>query len=183
MRMCLRVAVLLVISILAWPTGALACSCELQPKDMHEALKSAREKADAIFHGRVAGIEPVYAAPGSKRLRLHRVTFKVTETFKGTVAPQQVVTTYRPDGIGCGYLFEEGAEYLVYARADAPAGLETSMCSRTQPADKARLEFNSLRSGVLPSRPVALRRKLVRCTECDVHTVSQALVCGGAESC
>ncbi|MFY0569017.1 hypothetical protein ACN28E_35065 [Archangium lansingense] len=183
MHMCLRVAVLLVISLLAWPTDALACSCELQPKDLHEALKAARKKADAIFRGRVVGIEPEYAAPDSKRLRLHRVAFEVTETFKGRVAPRQVVTTYRPDGIGCGYLFEEGIEYLVYAGTGAPAGLETSMCSRTQPADEARIELDSLRSGALPSRPVALRRKLVSCTECDVHTVAQALVCGGAESC
>lgn len=183
MRLYPRVTVLLVIGLLAWPMGALACSCELQPKDLHEALKSARDKADAIFRGRVARIEPVYAAPGSNRPRLHQVTFAATETFKGKVAPQQVVTTYRPDGIGCGYLFEEGVEYLVYAHADTPAGLATSMCSRTQPAGTAPLELHSLRSGVLPSRPVALRRKRVSCTGCDVETVARALVCGGAKSC
>jgi len=108
MHRCLRVAVLFVIGLLTWPTGALACGCELQPKDLHEALKSAREKADAIFRGRVTHIEPVYVAPSSNRPRLHQVTFEATETFKGKVAPQQVVATYRPDGIGCGYLLEEG---------------------------------------------------------------------------
>ncbi|WP_143177557.1 hypothetical protein [Cystobacter ferrugineus] len=183
MHMGLRIAALLVVGFLAWPSGALACSCEQQPNELHEALRSAREKAAAIFVGRVAAIEPVYQSPDSKRLRLHRVTFEDIEVLKGKVAPRQVVTTYRPDGIACGYLFEVGVEYLVYARADEPSGLETSMCSRTQPARRASVEIDSLRIGAPPLRPVALRRKRVSCTECDVFSVAPALVCGGAERC
>ncbi len=181
--MLLRAAVLLVMSVLVWPASVLACSCGRQANDLHEALKSAREKAHAIFRGRVIGIEPVYSTTDSKYLLRHRVTFEVSETFKGKVAPRQIVTTYRPDGLACGYLFHEGVEYLVYAGAYEQAGLETSMCSRTQPAKEARVELDSLRSGRLPQRPVALRREVVKCTGCDVHTVAPVLVCGGAESC
>lgn len=171
----------LVVGLLMASSEASACSCA-SPPDLREALTSARERAQAIFRGRVTRIE-VEDDAATKRPRLHRVFFQVGETFKGKALPQRRVATYSANGVGCGYLFTPGLEYLVYAGADEKEGLETSICTRTKPAEGIRSELDFLRKGVLPSRPVALRREQVACTECDGHTQVKTLVCGSAESC
>ena len=173
-----RAAVLLVFGILAWPLSAWACSCAMQV-DVRDALKGARERASHIFHGRVDDLQESFGEDGEGPY-VGRVTFTVLETFKGKAAPQRIL---RLSDNMCEYVFDKGVEYLVYAYGDEKKGFTTSVCTRTQPARGASAEMQSLRSGTLPRRPVAMRRQHLSCSRCDVEAVARSLVCGGKEPC
>ena len=80
----------------------------------------AKASADAIFVGRVV-------QPGGS------VRFSVERTVVGSVSTEVVVH----NGPGtCGFSFNLGERYLVYARRDASTGeWSTSICTRTQPLE------------------------------------------------
>ncbi|WP_257456522.1 hypothetical protein [Archangium lipolyticum] len=173
-----RIAVLLVLGLLAWPSGAWACSCPLE-LDVRDALKEAREEAVLIFRGRVDDIHEDFGKD-EQGPYVRRVTLTVLETFKGKAAPKQV---FDQSEIMCEYGFDKGVEYLVYAYGDEKKGLGTSVCTRTQPVRGASVEMESLRSGILPRRPVAMRRQHLSCTRCEVEAVARTLVCGSKVPC
>ncbi|QRN98687.1 hypothetical protein JRI60_06470 [Archangium violaceum] len=178
MHMLSRVAVLLVLGLLAWPMGAWACSCSLE-LDVRDALETAREKAELIFRGRVDDIHEDFGEDYQGPY-VGRATFTVLETFKGKAAPKRVLSL--SDNM-CEYLFDKGVEYLVYASGSEKQGFGTSVCTRTQSARGASVEMESLRSGILPRRPVAMRRQHLSCTRCDVEAVARSLVCGDKAPC
>jgi len=98
-------------------------------------------QADAVFVGQVKAkdLKARYEKGGNdEELRVlgggeTRVTFTITEAFRG--APGKEVDIFTTDsGAACGYEFENGGVYIVYA-AEYPKGsgkLHTSICSRTQ---------------------------------------------------
>ncbi|AKJ06481.1 hypothetical protein [Archangium gephyra] len=178
MYMFTRVAVLLVSGILALPSEAWACSCALKA-DVRDSLKEAREEADLIFRGRVDDFQNPFEQE-REGPDAGRATFTVLETFKGKAVPQRVLSL---DDSLCTYLFDKGVEYLVYAYGDEKKGFTTSVCTRTQSARGASVEMESLRSGTLPRRPVAMRRQHLSCTRCDVEAVARKLVCGDKAPC
>lgn len=82
---------------------AYACSCVI-PGTPEEEL----EKSDAVFRGEVAKIESADYG--------YDVTILVTEILKGL--EENTIATYVHTGMGggdCGFNFEEGKVYLVYA--------------------------------------------------------------------
>jgi hypothetical protein len=89
---------------------------------------------DAIFAGTVTAVSPLEPArPYSQRL----VRFATVRGFRGVEETMVEVVTASDDG-GCGYRFEIGRQYLVYARRGQQGRLTTSICSRTRPlADAA----------------------------------------------
>lgn len=102
---------------LALPVPALACSC-IPPQPIREAV----ENATRVFHGKVVTVEPLND--------IHqRVTFQVTEHFKGTPRDTLAIET-ATSGAMCGYPFHEGSSYVVYAHGEDDS-LATSSCSRT----------------------------------------------------
>lgn len=101
---------------------ALACRCVPPPPPSEAAAES-----DAVFQGIVAAIEVV------NDFDLH-VKFDVSAVWKGPTAPTLVVRTAN-NSAACGYAFEAGAEYIVYAWQSAEAGLHTNTCTRTRPGD------------------------------------------------
>lgn len=120
------------ISILALAIGlsvsskVVACSCDLPP--VHQSLKQqvtkARNSSSAVFSGVVLKIdEAAYSV---------RVTFKVDEYWKRQLSTQVIVVTGRGGG-DCGYRFEVGQRYLVYAYGSDVTSLGTNICQRTAP--------------------------------------------------
>jgi hypothetical protein len=178
MNLLTRAAVLLVSGILALPSEAWACSCP-PDLDVRESLEEAREEANLIFRGRVDDYQDPFEQAGEGP-DVGRATFTVLETFKGKAAPQRVL---RLSDSMCTYSFDKGVEYLVYAYGDEKKGFTTSVCTRTQSARGASVEMESLRSGTLPRRPVAMRRQHLSCTRCDVEAMARRLVCGDKEPC
>jgi hypothetical protein len=82
--------------------------------------------ADAIFVGTPVAVEANGSLNGMKQVRFH---FEVQQAIKGVAAGTVDVDTLA-DSASCGFPFERGVKYLVYAsrRADA---LGVSLCSRT----------------------------------------------------
>lgn len=114
---------------------AFACSCAPMP-----APAEARDQATAVFTGTVTAIEP--DASGNYNL----VTFQIDRVWKGTKCREVTVSTGLSD-LNCGYAFQAGQTYLVYAYADNSARgtkLNTNMCSRTRPVAEAGEDLAAL---------------------------------------
>jgi hypothetical protein len=133
----------LTLSILAlWSTPALACKCKLQTVD------EAKQDAVAIFEGRVTSIvdEPKTESnmfPGKT------VTVALVRTWRALENQEAVSVRTGESGAMCGYGFEVGVSYLVYA-AGEPDKLLVTSCSRTRPLGEASEDLAALGAGVTP---------------------------------
>jgi hypothetical protein len=118
----LVVAALMVIG----PRGAEACSCLVQTSEQAFAGST------AVFLGTAREIvqSPIPFSFGS----LLEVAFDVSRVWKGDVTRTQVVVTPF-GGTVCGFGFQTGRAYLVYATRNN-YGLWASLCSQTRAADQ-----------------------------------------------
>ena len=102
-----------------------ACSCIFR-----ENLSDYESEATAIFRGKVVetNFEEV-SADFETTLDPYRIEFQVYEYWKGDVAAQTYINTAL-DSASCGFNFEEGKEYLVFAYEE-DGDLHTNLCSGT----------------------------------------------------
>lgn len=129
-------AILLLVSLsLLEVPSAIACTCEEKL-----SLDDAYAKADLIFVGQVK-------AKAHHPLREDKVEFRfsVARKIKGFEEVNgSTVFVYTPrDHEYCGYRFQEGQDYLVYAEG-TPANFRTTACTRTDVLDKALLDVQKL---------------------------------------
>jgi hypothetical protein len=114
---------------------AAACSCDAA-QDLPEAL----EKASLVFVGQVKSktVNPL-------RKEQYEVRFTVNRKLKGfEEVPTNTVLVYTPiDFEYCGYKFQEGLDYLVFATG-TPAHFQTTTCSRTDVLDKVLTDVHKL---------------------------------------
>ena len=125
-----------------------ACSC-VQPGSPSEEL----EKFSAVFAGTVVSVQHSYDRDGRSVSREDRSTigFEVSAVWKGAVYEDMSITT-PPTGGSCGFTFEEGEEYIVYAY-DSPyvdGGYTTGICSRTALLEQAQEDIDALGEGHSP---------------------------------
>ncbi|HKZ71005.1 MAG TPA: hypothetical protein VJ020_13050 [Anaerolineales bacterium] len=115
----------LVALLLAQPSPAWACSCVLP-----DPPPIAFANTDAVFVGRVTQINdpswPGIMASGADPVR---VVFQVNDSWKG-VATTTVMVETAVSGASCGYVFDTGKRYVVYAYNDSGVW-NTNMCTRT----------------------------------------------------
>jgi hypothetical protein len=112
-----RCAIFLLVLFFA-PQLARACSC-IGPNPACAAWKGA-----AVFRGRVLSQT---LDDGEIRVR-----FAVMEAFHGAPQSSDITVTTAEQSSACGFAFENGREYLVYAHEASGGGnFETSKCSRT----------------------------------------------------
>lgn len=138
-----RYIFLAVILLLTVPIDDLsACSC-LGPFSPAVAF----ERADAVFSGKVVAI----AVDTTDWWRNLRVTIRVSEQWKGKAV--QLVNVYTSSvSSACGYPFEKGSSYLVYAYYSEPSEgplhcdgcLVTSICNRTRSMSEASEDLQYL---------------------------------------
>jgi hypothetical protein len=117
---------------------ALACSCAPSPAPT-EALAGAH----AVFLGkvlRVQGQTDPLAQGGV------RATFQVERRWKGVKTRRVNVHTWSNSAM-CGYGFQKGETYLVYAHKAQDGKLQTSICSRTRREDQAKEDLDALGDG------------------------------------
>lgn len=113
----------------AAPESCLACSCA-QPKPPAEA----RDSATAVFQGRVVAIAE---GSGAQNLPQRRITMRAMTSWRGDV-PAEVAIYTAQGSAACGYSFEVGSEYLVYAYTGTGGvggttdALNTNLCNRTR---------------------------------------------------
>jgi hypothetical protein len=115
----------------------LRCSCLPQPP-VAEALQD----ASAVFRGVVRHVAEERLDTGRPSGR--RVTFEVSRTWKGAVGEVITVGT-GTSSADCGYDFEVGREYVVYAHGDDQ--LSTSICTRTRTVGAATEDLRLLGAG------------------------------------
>jgi hypothetical protein len=128
-------ATLLVSVAIVWcPGSAQACSCAGSGTPCDAAWR-----ADALFVGHVVSMSSTAE---------RRVELAVIEPFRGLQLSQvTVVTGY--GGADCGYPFEIGQSYLVYAHRTPDGQLTTSICSprARQSSCEAWCSFDNTASG------------------------------------
>ena len=108
---------------------AEACRCEGTNAPLDEQVHQAWSFACDIVSGKVMKLEHV----GDNSIRAH---VEVGRTWKGIEKDQVVVSTASHDG-ECGFRFEEGKEYLIYASHGRHFEFEgvdfqTTSCTRTR---------------------------------------------------
>ena len=116
---------------------AYGCSC-LRPGPPLTAL----DQATAVFAGEVSAI--------NQTARGFEVSFSVAEVWKGEL-PQNLVITTGPHSAACGYSFEVGQDYLVYAHGRDNNRLGAGLCSRTALLSNAADDLVELGDGALPA--------------------------------
>jgi hypothetical protein len=146
----LAVVVLLVGSVRL----AEACSCV--PRGTSCQAAGEYWSAGAVFLGRVERVESTRAKGQVAFLSSRRVTLRVLEAFRGSLAAPggEVVVRTGSGGGDCGYPFREGREYLVYAtRGDESGDWRTSICSRTRPVEDAGSDLDYARAALAGRAP------------------------------
>ncbi len=110
-RLLPRLLVIGLLGVFALPQPCAACSCTPPPSPAQALVR-----ADAVFRGRVVAVEREWSnlLPARGRYQYQRVTFEVDTNWKGPVARRVVVFTGTGQG-DCGYGFQQGVEYVVYA--------------------------------------------------------------------
>jgi len=154
-----RIAALVLLSlplVALLPDCASACSCAALPGTPQERARDALSSSTAVFSGEVVEFEKpppdttmiegtlltVVSSGGTAT-----VTLRASEVWKGPRQQTVVVTTGDDSGSGCGYPFEEGEEYLVYATGKDPS---VSLCSDTKPLPEADADLEALGKGEAP---------------------------------
>jgi hypothetical protein len=143
------------------PHPAFASFCS-PPANPEEAIRP----SDAIFSGSVKGIIMPPLNPINGVYAPAVAEFRVASVWKGVVGPE-VPVTYSPGDPSCGYDFQAGADYLVYARSyvdgpvlsllgnsfQVPLGgrkLATNACMRTRLLSTAQQDLAVLGQGDSP---------------------------------
>lgn len=129
------IALVVTIVIVQDAPEAFSCSCS-GPQPPNEAYSN----SVAVFIGKVVSITSGDYA--------RTVQFDAEMAWKG-VSENQVVLTTGGSGASCGYDFEEGREYLVYAYGN-PESLEAGLCGRTRPVLEAYTDLTYLGPGYVP---------------------------------
>ena len=94
-----------------------ACSCAPRDQTANEDF----QKATAVFTGRVLSVQ--------RKDNFVTVKIAVQKYWKGKVSNEIKITTAK-DSAACGFNFEVGKDYLVYA-TETNGKLSTNICSRT----------------------------------------------------
>ena len=123
------------------PQCASACSCAMPP-----ASQDALADSEAVFSGEVVAVEQGTATASGPGY--DTATLRVSEVWKGSGRGTLDVRT-PSQGTACGYHFEEGHEYLVYAYA-GKQGLEVDSCGATKPLSRAGANLEALGEGEKP---------------------------------
>ncbi|HEX6289822.1 MAG TPA: hypothetical protein VFZ66_11555 [Herpetosiphonaceae bacterium] len=120
-----------------------ACSC-MMPGPPQQELGL----ASAVFTGTVAQ-QTAPQGPAVSSADPVNVAFQVDQVWKGQVPRSVIVQTAR-DSASCGFTFQNGGEYLVYAQT-IDGQLSVSLCSRTSLLADAQDDLAALGQGTPPA--------------------------------
>lgn len=124
---------LLLALVLLGPTGCLPdrCLCARDASNLPAVVLAAVDEVDAVFAGRITRTARVRGPQ-----HWLEATFEIESRWKGArSATIRVRTPWFP--ALCGFPFEHGERYLVYAVLEDDGRLYTDACSRTRTSDEA----------------------------------------------
>jgi hypothetical protein len=144
----MKKAVCYVVVILAFlifsQSGIYACSCPTVV-GVEQELKWKLKELEAVFSGEVLEINEI---PQSLDVS---VKIKVETVWKGS--PFREVTIITPNNsASCGYPFEVGKSYVVFANRTDKNYLTTGLCLRNREVNKATEELKILGKGKKPKK-------------------------------
>ena len=161
---------LLVSAIFALTFGfapAFGCTCVPPPPGIKTAQALAQwtaDRSEAIFEGSVERIElkwplleakvgGLISADVEQDVPVMQVLFEVSRSYRGT-QPKSILITTGLGGGDCGFHFEVGEHYLVYATSDESGQLSTGICSGTARLGESRANLSYLRGEPIVSKSV-----------------------------
>lgn len=121
-----------IVLFLAGASDIFACSCMVDAKQStSKKIQTSYKQATVVFYGEVTEVKRGSGTGESIDPNQEPVTvkFKVERLWKGRVTSEVIVRTAGNSAM-CGFNFEAGKKYLVYAN-DAGSGLQTNICTRT----------------------------------------------------
>lgn len=124
MKKYLYISLALAMFLFASAERSFACSCVFSAEPVKKQVEEAFLSSEAVFSGEVVEINE---SPTNKYDFI--VKFKVAQVWKGEAVTEMTINTSK-DSAMCGYSFEVGKKYLVYANGKQDR-LATSNCSRT----------------------------------------------------
>lgn len=132
----------LILSLLMLPllvSVASACSC-IYLENTEQKL----ENAEYVFLGKIEDIK----ISGSQYNEIQEMTVKTISYWKPSEFPESVnlkIYANKDSGANCGYNFEEGKEYVIYAYLDTETGqLSTNSCMGNSLSNIAINEISEL---------------------------------------
>ncbi|MFN8398291.1 MAG: hypothetical protein U0176_27015 [Bacteroidia bacterium] len=131
---------LLALSSLISPLSSLKAQCTCPPDS---SWQSQYDRANVILLGTCIDITPNTHKGGLN------VVFNVDSSWKRAIEPTTTVHTNSPTQ--CGYPFQRGHRYLVFANK-LHQTIATSICEPNQPADQATQALQKLGPGQAPGR-------------------------------
>ena len=150
-----------------------ACSCEVT-RSGQPACKY-RWTSSAVFVARIIDVESLASGrsraaelPSSPRER--RVHVAVREAFAGAVSGTEIDIFTGWGDADCGFAFEPGREYLIYAGANPDGSLGTGLCNPTKKIEEASADLAYLRA--VPATPPREGRLIGLVSHSDVAGIT-----------
>ncbi|WP_088044277.1 hypothetical protein [Bacillus sp. EAC] len=131
------------------PRATFACSCVKE-----QTVQKEFSQSKAVFSGKVIDIKTTkFSNPNYKK-----VLFEVSKTWKGITSSQVIIQTGLSGG-DCGFNFNKGEIYIVYARNSTMYGenyksLTTTICDRTKELSLSHEDLTILGEGKKPTNNV-----------------------------
>jgi len=125
---------------------AFACTCITDTDITYEqSIKFNLKNAKAVFTGKVLEVADIFQSNDVN------VKIQVDKIWKGNLSKFVVITTSRFSS-ACGYKFEKGKSYLVFARTFEKSGLKTHLCLPNREIIKAGQELKILGKALKPKK-------------------------------
>lgn len=124
MKKYLYISLALFMFLFASAEKSFACSCVALNEPVKKQIQNALTGSDAVFSGEVIEIKESLTDKNNVLVK-----FKMVKLWKGESQTEITITTAK-DSAMCGYNFEVGKKYLVYA-SGLKENLSVNNCSRT----------------------------------------------------
>jgi hypothetical protein len=111
-------------------TNSFACSCMELEEPLSIKVERSFSNSDLILNGKVIEINDEFADRTKYDNNIIIYKFEVLKMFKGKGQKETVEVSSQSTGSMCGYKFELGETYLVYAKGATE--FYTDLCSRNQ---------------------------------------------------
>ena len=134
-----RLLLVLTLFLTTFGTPVFASDCDGIP-----SFDTEFKSSDKIFSGQVVSIKPYITQAGQKQFSEFVVELKINKAYKGTTTKNIKVRT-AVSIASCGYPFEKGKTFLVYAFLDRNT-YRVTYCSRTKEVKNAKEDIDKLSS-------------------------------------
>ena len=130
--------------------NVFACSCGNIPQTLEQEIKGRLKASKAVFSGEILKISETSQRQDVTGLNV-TVKIRLKEVWKGQLTKEVIINT--PDNsAACGYSFEVGKSYLVFAHSRKGKILATGLCSGNRALETATEELKILGKGKKPQK-------------------------------